>query len=88
MTDRSTLTKSSMRKIDFAEYVYGPRINAINGVILTIRVLRAAPKDLSPNELAALQQMRNNAKAVQRIVAKRHRGKGVDLRLLDRRFDG
>jgi hypothetical protein len=77
-----------MVTIDFANYVRGPRITASGGVVLGIRLLRSAPLDPTPAELAALARMRAAAMAVQDAVGERHRTSGSSLRPFDRRFDG
>jgi hypothetical protein len=77
-----------MNPIDFGSYTRLPRFSASGAVVVTIRLLRAAPKDASPAELEALQDMRDGAEGVQEAVTDRHRTTGSNLRPLDRRFDG
>lgn len=84
---RATYSRD-MVAIDFAKYVRGPRITASGGVVLTIRLLRAAPPEPSPTELKALSLLRDAAQTVQDAVGARHRSSSSTLRPLDRRFDG
>lgn len=77
-----------MGTIDFSGYVRPPRINAVTGFVLSIRVIRAAPNPLTAAEITALEQIRDAAKALQFAVGQRHGHTSANLRPLDRRFDG
>lgn len=77
-----------MAHFDVQRYVRRPRITAYSGVVLTIRMIKAAPGDPAANELEALEELRDAAQAVQDTVEAHQVHAPANLRPLDRRFDG
>jgi hypothetical protein len=74
--------------IDFGPYLRPPRIGASSGLLLSIRLLGAAPKKPEPRVYTALVGVRDAAEELQAVLRERQRFSGFNLRIYDRDFDG
>jgi hypothetical protein len=76
-----------VEEIDFSNYLRPPRIGATSGLVLTVRLIRAAPGELSPHVKDALTGVHAAGTRLQDAVRSRQR-RSSDSRPADQRFDG
>jgi hypothetical protein len=76
-----------VEEIDFTNYLRPPRISATSGLVLTVRLIRAAPLALPIQVQSALQGIHAAGKRLQDAVRSRQR-RSVSTRPADQRFDG
>lgn len=74
--------------IDFPTYLTPPRVSEANAVVLTRRLINAAPDDIQPNEKKALRFMREGAVEIQSIATQRDKARPENLSDEDVSFDG
>jgi hypothetical protein len=77
-----------MFEIDFTPYVRPTRFGAAAGVVLAGRMIKAAPRDLTPSAKVALKRVRECAVRVQTVGKERDRLRPESMRPLDAKFDG
>jgi hypothetical protein len=81
------LIEDPVHEIDFSNYVRPPRIGATSGLVLTIRLIRAAPAQIPPHVQVALAGVHGAGSRVQDAVRGRQR-RSISTRPADQRFDG
>ena len=85
---RDTECYLTMAHFDVLAYVRRPCIGAHSGVVLSIRLIRAAPRELRELEYESLAELRSAAQLVQVALAAHRGARAMKTRPIDRRFDG
>jgi len=83
----SRFTLAMTKTLDFQPYARSPRIDALGGTALAIRLLRAATKKPSKPVAATLRKIHQETVALREESKARARTKPEVLRPLDARFD-